>query len=259
MRTLILFLVAVTAVFAADSSSFQVVSATNPKLGVAPDSLATIYGSNLATVTASSPLPWPTRLGDISVVLITDSMSVQKMAQLAYVSPTQMNIWIPSGLAPGLATVAFPFTGLPPGEGAAALRIGQVNLQNTAPGLFSADGSGTGVAAATGIRLAIPTPMQFPVDVFTCTKTCVADPIDVGIDRPVYVTFYGTGIRGGSNVVVTIGNVQIQPSYVGPQPDVPGLDQINVPLTLNLRGAGLVNVTITVDGMASNAVQIAIQ
>jgi len=59
--------------------------------------------------------------------------------------------------------------------------------------------------------------------------------------------------------VVTIGNVKVQPTYVGPQPDVPGLDQINVPLTLNLRGAGLVNVTITIDGVASNAVQIAIQ
>ena len=262
MRTLCIFLMALTTVFAADSSSFLVVSAINPKLGVAPDSLATIYGSKLATVTASSPLPWPTRLGDISVVWITDSTSVQKMAQLAYVSPTQMNIWIPSGLALGLATVAFPFTGLPPGAETAALRIGQVNLLNTAPGLFSADGSGTGVAAATGIRIAIPTPIQTPFDVFTCDKTaCVANPIDVGIDRPVYVTFYGTGIRGASspsNIVVTIGKVQVQPTYVGPQPEVPGLDQINVPLPLSLRGAGLVNVTVTVDGVTSNAVQIAI-
>jgi uncharacterized protein (TIGR03437 family) len=202
-------------------------------------------------------------LGDISTVLITDSASNQQNARLIYVSPTQMNIWVPAGLATGIATVAFPVTGLPPGAGTAALRIGQVNLQKAAPGLFSADGSGKGVAAATGVSVAIPSSMQYPVDVFTCTSAgCVADPINVGIDRPVYLTFYGTGIRGASaptNVVVTIGNTQIQPTYAGPQPQIPGLDQVNVPLSLNFRGSGLVNATVTVDGVTSNPVQIDIQ
>jgi uncharacterized protein (TIGR03437 family) len=259
---LLLVLAALATGWAADLSSFQVVSSANPSIGVAPDSLATIYGSNLSTVTESATLPWPTRLGDISVVLITDSTNKEQNAGLIYVSPTQMNIWVPAGLAPGIATVAFPFTGLPPGV-TAALRIGQVNLQKVAPGLISADGSGKGVAAASGISIAIPTTMQYPFDVFTCTSAgCVADPIDVGVDRPVYLTFYGTGIRGASslaNVVVTIGTTQIQPTYAGPQTQIPGLDQVNVPLGLNLRGSGLVNVTVAVDGVASNPVQINIQ
>ncbi len=184
---LLLVLAALTTAWAADSSSFQVVSAANSTIGVAPDSLATVYGSNIASLTVSATLPWPTMLADISSVLITDSASNQQNARLIYVSPTQMNIWVPSGLAPGVATVAFPMSGLFPGGGPAPLRIGQVNLQKAAPGVFSADGSGKGVAAATGVSVAIPSTTQYPVDVFTCTSAgCVADPINVGIDRPVY-------------------------------------------------------------------------
>jgi uncharacterized protein (TIGR03437 family) len=44
--------------------------------------------------------------------------------------------------------------------------------------------------------------------------------------------------------------------YAGPQPQFPGLDQVNVPLSLSLRGAGVVNVTVTVDGVTSNPVKI---
>lgn len=264
MRKTIILFAALTTAWAADTSSFQVVSAANSTIGVAPDSLATVYGNEIASLTVSATtLPWPTSLADISAVMITDSANKLQYARLAYVSPTQMNIWVPSGLATGVATVAFPVTGLFPGGGTAALRIGQVNLQNVAPGLFSADGSGKGVAAATGISVAIPSTTQYPVDVFSCTAAgCVADPINVGIDRPVYLTFYGTGIRGASslaNVIVTIGTTPIQPTYAGPQPQIPGLDQVNVPLSLNLRGSGLVNVTITLDGVTSNPVQINIQ
>jgi uncharacterized protein (TIGR03437 family) len=58
---------------------------------------------------------------------------------------------------------------------------------------------------------------------------------------------------------VKIGNTIVDTTYVGPQGQIPGLDQVNVPLPLSLRGSGLVNVTVTVNGVTSNAVQIAIQ
>ncbi len=267
MRTICLFLAASMAIaaWAADSAAPVVVSAASPNVGIAPDSLATIFGDHLATQTDSAKaLPWPTSLGDMTVVWIKDSNSKSQMASLLYVSPQQMNIWIPSGTAPGPATISFPVTGLPPGKGTAALRIVPVNIQKVAPGLFSANGTGTGVAAATGIRVVLPTRVQSPVSVFQCAApgACGAVPIDVGLDAPVYLSLYGTGIRGASsldNVVVTIGSTKIQPTYAGPQPEVPGLDQVNVPLVLSLRGSGLVNVTVTVDGVTSNAVQLQIQ
>ena len=55
---------------------------------------------------------------------------------------------------------------------------------------------------------------------------------------------------------MTIGSVTQAALYAGPQPEFPGLDQVNVPLSLSLRGAGEVNVIVTVDGISSNPVRI---
>jgi uncharacterized protein (TIGR03437 family) len=269
MRSVLLvpaFLFAITGWSAAatDPAAVTVVSAANPTVGVTADSLASIFGSQLSTQTAIAPgLPWPYQLGDIQVVYVRDSAGKMPMAAIFYVSPSQVNIWIPPGIAPGAASVEFPFTGLPPGVGTAALHVVPVNIRAVAPGLFSADGTGTGAAGASAIRVVIPTNFQSPVPVFSCdSKGCVTVPIDVGVDAPVYLSLYGTGIRGASspdNVFVTIGNTQVKPTYVGPQTQIPGLDQVNVPMPLSLRGSGLANVTVTVDGVVSNAVQISIQ
>lgn len=266
MRTIALLLsVLSSAALAADPPTPVVVSATSPNVGVAADSLASVFGSQLSTVTqAAGAPPWPYQLGDISVVYVRDSTPKDTMAALIYVSPSQLNIWVPPGVAPGPGFVLFPVTGLPPGVGTAALRSIPVTIQKVAPGLFSADGTGSGVAAATGVRVVIPTQMQTAVPVFLCdaVKGCSAVPIDPGIDAPVYLSFYGTGIRGASspdNVFVTIGDTKVTPTYTGPQIQTPGLDQVNIPLPLSLHGSGLVNVTVTVDGVTSNAVQVNIQ
>jgi len=44
--------------------------------------------------------------------------------------------------------------------------------------------------------------------------------------------------------------------YAGPQLEFAGLDQVNVPLTLNLRGSGEANVVLTVEGQTANPVTI---
>lgn len=260
---LVIFLVAVAC--AADNTSPIVTSAASPQIGITADSLASVFGPNISTLDQVAPgPPWPTSFGDVSSVMVTDSANVQRPAQILFISPTQMNIYIPAGLATGPGTVTFPVTGLGPGIGTAALRVAEVNIQKVAPALFSASGTGAGVAAASGVRVVIPTQAQSPVLVYQCDSVegCQPVPISLDVDTPVYLSFYGTGIRGASslsNVSVTIGSVMVAPIYAGPQMQTPGLDQVNVPLSLSLRGAGLVNVTVTVDGVTSNAVQIAIQ
>jgi uncharacterized protein (TIGR03437 family) len=253
------------AALAADSTTPVVTSAANPQIGITTDTLASVFGPNISTMNQVAPgPPWPTSLGDISVVWVEDSANNQKMAHILFLSPNQMNIYIPAGMAVGPGTVSFPTTGLGPGVGTAALRVVPVNFQKVAPALFSASGTGSGVAAATGVRVTLPTQIQSPVPVFLCdaVASCQAIAIDPGVDAPVYLSFYGTGIRAASSlsgVSVKIGNAVVQPTYAGPQVQTPGLDQVNVPLPLSLRGSGLVNVTVTVDGVTSNAVQIDIQ
>lgn len=257
-----LFCATTVSVGAAGAQTLTVVSATSPTVGVTADSLAAVFGDSISTETLSaSGTPWPTSLGDISVVYVTDSANQQRMAGILFISPSQMNIYIPPGVAMGLATISFPSTGLPPGAGTAALRTVAVNIQKVAPGLFSAAGSGSGVAAATAVRVTLPTEIQSPVPVFLCDQPvqCVAVPIPLGVDTPVYVSLYGTGIRGAQSVSVNIGGIVAPAVYAGPQPQTPGLDQVNFAIPISLRGAGMVNVSVITDGVMSNTVQLAIQ
>lgn len=267
MRFALLFLTPLAALtlWAADPTQPVVVSAAGPRVGLAPDALATVYGPNLTTQTASAGNPpWPTALGDMPGVTLVDSAGNRWPVPLIFVSPRQMNLYLPAGPATGPGTVEFPFTGLPLGVGAAALRIVPVTLQAVAPGIFTANGTGSGVVAATAIRTSLAGGTQAEIPVFTCAApgSCTPVPIDLGIDTPVYLSLYGTGIRGwmklatAVNATVTIGGQSFPAAYAGPQPTVPGLDQVNVALPLSLRGAGLVNVSVTVAGVTSNVGQI---
>lgn len=231
-------------------------SAAAPISAIAPGSLASFYGQNLAATTVqASALPLPTSLGSITLT-VTDSGGVQRNAPLLYVSPSQINFLIPDDIAVGAAT--FAVAGGPAPQSMTAV------LQPVAPALFSMSGTGSGVAAALAIAVQASNPqLQSPVPVFQCgSQSCVSVPITLGVDQAVYVSFYGTGIRNRSsleNVKVTINGVSVPALYAGPAPNFAGLDQVNVGLPLTLRGSGEVNVTLSVDGQASNVVTINIR
>ena len=98
---------------------------------------------------------------------------------------------------------------------------------------------------------------------FQCTASvCTSVPIHLGVDQSTYVTFYGTGIRNRSslaNVTAEIKGMSVPVLYAGPTPEFTGLDQVNVVLSLGLRGSGEAPVILTVDGQSSNIVTINIQ
>jgi len=163
---------------------------------------------------------------------------------------------VPQGVAPGMATFTIA-------NGSTTVSA-TANVQRVAPTLFSMNGDAGGVAAATAFREQAPNPnLTFPVQVFSCSDSgCVATPIVLGVDTPIFLTLYGTGIRNASSlagVTVTIGSVSVPVTYAGAQPTWDGLDQVNVTLTLNLRGSGEVPVVVTVDGQMSNAVTVNVQ
>jgi uncharacterized protein (TIGR03437 family) len=237
------------------AASNAVQSAAAPLNTVAAGSLASLFGGNLTTTTAQAgSQPLPTQLANVSVN-VTDSAGMQRLAPLIYASPGQINFEVPEGTAPGAATATV--TSSPAQTFTAA-------IQTVAPALFAMNGAGSGIAAATAISVQAPNgQLQTPVPVFQCTgATCVGVPINLGVDTPIYVTFYGTGIRNRSalsNVSVTINGVNVPVLYAGPAPNFTGLDQVNVGLVLSLRGSGMANVVLTVDGQTSNTVTLDIQ
>src|SRR5205807_9391579 len=115
-----------------------------------------------------------------------------------------------------------------------------------APGLFTAAANGKGPAAAQIIRV--------HADGSQTVENASATPINLGSDT-VYLVLYGTGIRNRSStagVTCTINGLKLPVTYAGPQPQFPGLDQVDVLLPAALKGAGTVEVSISVDGQASN-------
>jgi uncharacterized protein (TIGR03437 family) len=183
---------------------------------------------------------------------VTDAAGVGRPAPLLYVSPGQINFVVPDGTAPGLATLVVS------GQTFTAA------IQPVAPTLFSANASGSGVAAATAIMVQVNNPLlQSSVPVFQCAgSSCASVPIALGVDTPVYVSLYGTGIRNRSslaNVAVTINGIGVPVLYAGPAPGFTGLDQVNIGVVLSLRGSGESNVVMTVDGQAANTVTINVQ
>ena len=236
------------------SSGIQ--SAAAPGIGISPGSLASLYGQNLASGTSRAmAVPLPTSLGDITLA-ITDSKGAQQNVPLLYVSPGQINFEVPDATAPGAASFVV--------NGGSAQQSFTAVVQPVAPALFSMSGTGSGVAAALAIAVPASNPqLQIPVPVFQCgNPACVSVPIVLGVDQPVYLSFYGTGIRNGSslsNVSMTINGTSVPVLYAGPAPNFVGLDQVNAGLPLSLRGSGECNVVLTVDRQVSNTVTINVQ
>jgi uncharacterized protein (TIGR03437 family) len=235
-------------------------SAAAPNPAVTPQSIASIYGSNLAgTTQQANTQPPPQSLGGVTLT-VTDSAGAARVAPLMYVSPSQINFVVPSGTAPGLANFAIANSNA--SVSTTATTTG--TIQSVAPTLFSMSGDGRGVAAADAIAVPAANPqLQSPVSVFQCsTAGCSATPIQLSTSATVYLILYGTGIRNRSslaNVTANVGGTNVPVLFAGPQSNFDGLDQVNLTLPVSLSGSGEVNIVLTVDGQTANVVTIDIQ
>lgn len=133
---------------------------------------------------------------------------------------------------------------------------------NVAPGLFSANATGKGVAAAVALRIKSDgTRIYEPVAAFSQAQNqFVAVPIDLGApDDQAFLILFGTGLRARSAlsaVTANIGGTNADVTFAGPQGTLVGLDQINLLLPRSLAGKGEVDVTVNVDGLAANVVRV---
>jgi uncharacterized protein (TIGR03437 family) len=179
------------------------------------------------------------------------------------VSQGQINYEVPSGTTPGMATVTINSVTAP--QTGAAVASGNVLIARVAPGVFSADGSGHGLAAAVVLRIKADGTYGYEqVAQFDSTQQrFVAVPIDLGPPADqVFLVLFGTGIRFGSalaSIRATIGAVTVGAAFAGPSPQVSGVDQVNLPLPRALAGSGEVEVSLSVDGLAANTVDLNIQ
>lgn len=229
---------------------------------LAPESIASAFGTALATTRQSATsLPLPTTLAGTQVK-VRDSAGVERLAPLFFVSASQVNYQLPAGSAPGLALVTIS-------NSAGALSRGELIVAAVAPAFFSANANGRDVPAGVLVR-ARGSQQQFEtlVRLDSATNRFVTLPIDLGAPTEVVAAvLYGTGWRQRQrleNVEVVLSGGTLPPlnatvNFAGAAPGLVGLDQLNFVIPRALAGRGVVDVTLSVEGKVANPLKLNIR
>lgn len=232
---------------------------------LASEQIVAAFGTQLATTTqVATTQPLPTSLAG-TTVSVRDSLGASRLAALFFVAPTQVNYQIPSGTAQGAATVTVT-------SGDGSVSVGNVMITSVAPGLFTANASGQGVASAVALRVKTDGTQVFePIARFDAAQSrFVSVPIDLGPPgEQVFLLLYGVGFRNApntdgnsdngsaENVTVTLAGVNAPTLYSGAAPGFIGLDQCNIgPIPRSLVGSGEINLVLTVTGKPANTVRV---
>lgn len=224
---------------------------------IAVEGLVAAFGENFSTTAkAASTLPLPTNLNG-TTVKVKDAAGQERAAPLLFVSPTQVNYQIPPGTVAGSATITINNAEVP-------VATESISIAMTAPGLFTADASGKGWAAASIQRVKNGVSTYEPVVRFNPAQNqYVPNPIDLGVaGEDVYLLLYGTGVRYRGTlpeVKVLVDGIETPVIFASTQGQYAGVDQINVQLPRSLSGRGEVNVTLVVQNKTANQVKIKIK
>ena len=228
---------------------------------VAPASLGSIAGSGnvqpMVSQTMFAPIstnqPVPFELGGLSVTV--GGVAVQ----VIYVSPSAVKFYMPADAKLGMTQVIVSSQEGYVCEGTVSIETNSSRLMTT-----SEDPNGAAIVVNN--------------NTYTTTNLKVVTPENYGPDKRTRLSLLATGISGSvSNSDITndlnIGGV-VRPNFAesvsvvavagdgrvyslpvefaGPQGLLPGLDQINVRLVPELKGAGVVQLTLIVGGRRSN-------
>lgn len=226
------------AIAAAQTSPITVVSAANYQPPIAPDSLAAIFGTNLSRSTASATLD---ANGQLPFELASTRVEVNGLpAALTYVSPGQINFVVPAASGTGVTTLTVRSTD------SGLARNATVQINATAPAIFSSDASGSGPGAILNAVTFTGAPFFVETEV-------------AGVETATRLAVYGTGFRSAANPIARAvdnhGNqFNLAVEYAGAAPGFFGLDQLNFVVPAGLDGAGVVSLTITTADGTSNPV-----
>jgi uncharacterized protein (TIGR03437 family) len=233
------------------------VNAANPAGGnaVAPGSIASLYGANLAPATAvpDAAATLPFTLGGVTMTIGGGSVP------LFFVSPTQFNFQVPLFTLGGPASAVLTIS-----QGGSKSTL-TVLLKPYAPALFTTNEGGTGQASTLIAGTAL---LAAPKDAFPGSR-----PARIGE----YISIFATGLGDVSNrpapgaaspasplattlamPEVTVGGAPAAVTFSGLAPGYAGLYQINVQVPDGAPTGPDVPVVLTIGGVSSNTATIAV-
>ena len=231
------------------------VSAADYGAAIAPGSIASVFGANLANTHAAATID---ALGNLPTSLNQTSVSVNgELAGLFYVSPGQVNFLVPKDLPIGNVTISVTSPAL-----AAPVTV-NAQIQLSAPGIFT-------IACLRTDRGAVENGVTAELEPFQATTQQ-----NPSSDKRTRLSIYGTGFRYAHNpsrndsalatshvtaqIIDSNHNTFTAPvEYAGPQRIFFGLDQINIVLPPETDGLGVATLQLSVDGVAARPVTIAL-
>jgi uncharacterized protein (TIGR03437 family) len=224
-------------------------AASNQFLGIAPGEIVTLKGSGLGpaqlvSARAGSDGFYPTQLSGTSVQFNGVA------APLLYASTTQVAAVAPFGITGPAVQVTVTY------QGQTSVPA-TVQVFAAAPGLFTADGTGAGQAAAinqdgTLNSATNPAPLGSVISLYATGGGRTSPP---GLDgqvspSPLASQSLPVQVYIGNQMVLSAAQLQ----YAGPAPgEIAGLMQINVPLPLGLKPGSAVPVAIFVGTSLSSS------
>jgi uncharacterized protein (TIGR03437 family) len=237
-----------------------------PSQAVAPGSLVSIFGTNLASSTAQAgSIPLSTSLANVSVAFNGIPAPLVAVDHLS--TYDQINAQLPWNVVPGGAqsgTAQVVVT-----RGGAASVATSFQVVASAPGIFSLAGTGTGQARAINNSDGTFAAPSGSVPGFTTHPAKIGDPNGIAIfatglgavSPP--VANGGIPASGLSNAVTTptvlAGNVPAQVIFAGMSPQYVGLNQINIVLAPGTPTGNAVPLQLQVGGiMSTNQLTIAV-
>jgi uncharacterized protein (TIGR03437 family) len=217
--------------------------------------VVSLYGANLAgQIEQAVAFPLPNTLGGAIVTLGGTAVP------LYFVSPGQINFQVPYGV-----TTAGNLS-LTVSQGALVSSTIALPMARVSPGLFSTNQQGTGQGA---IRIANSATVAAPVGAFSDSH-----PVHAGDVIEIYCTGLGSvtgnpfaGVAASSSPLqttivqptVTIGGQLAPVGFSGLAPGSAGLYQVNVTIPSGVTAGNAVAVLLTIAGVQSNSVTIALQ
>lgn len=194
---------------------------------IAPSSIAVARGNALAhtTIEARRQLDGTFPLSVAGTRVLVNGRS----AQIFFVSPTQVNFLVPPATEIGVAEVIVTNSdGFRSRSTVAAL--------NSAPGIFTSNGEGTGEG------------------VILNAETLQCGPFDP-TSGDLRLSIFATGVRHGTQVSISIFGRALTIESVNASPDLPGLDEIHLRVPADFRGAGTAALIFRADGRDSNTAE----
>ena len=251
VRNAFVALIDPTGLLSGDAPSIRpnpgVVDAASYRPTVTAGGIATIFGYSLAsTVASAAAVPFSTVLEGTQVTI--GGIGVP----LLYVSPSQINLQIPWELAGQSQATVVVTTGM--GSSTAAT----INISDTAPAIFTANGSGNGQGVVVDVRgqmalAATPVAGGEYTQIYCLGPGAVANQPSTGVavvdaSSPTLVM-----------PIVTIAGVQVRASFAGLAPGFAGVYQVNAQVPPGITPGSALPLTVRVNGAESQTVTIAVQ